>query len=118
LQFDAETRPLDAHDAVRRASRNVRPRNRAPANAPPAARQHQTTTTLPLVDLLGRAPGLPVRPRYPVLHTEGRVVDGWVAAVFSVGLCYLMLIHESTVRADSVRLSICAMTRQHGLRLG
>jgi hypothetical protein len=50
---------------------------------------------------------------YPVLHTEGRVVDGWVAAVFSVGLCNFMLIHESTVRADSVRLSICAMTRQH-----
>jgi hypothetical protein len=46
------------------------------------------------------------------------VVDGWVAAVFSVGLCYLMLIHESTVRADSVRLSICAMTRQHDYAWG
>ncbi|MFC8943713.1 hypothetical protein ACFT1B_37125 [Streptomyces griseoincarnatus] len=60
---------------------------------------------------------------YPVdryfVHTEGRVVDGWVAAVVSVGLCYFMLISDgSTVRADSVRLSIRARTRQHDYSWG
>jgi hypothetical protein len=60
---------------------------------------------------------------YPVdrffLHTEGRIVDGWVAAVVSVGLCYFMLISDgSSVRADSVRLSIRAKTRQHDYSWG
>jgi len=60
---------------------------------------------------------------YPVdrffVHTEGRIVDGWVAAVVSVGLCYFMLISDgSSVRADSVRLSIRAKTRQHDYSWG
>lgn len=60
---------------------------------------------------------------YPVdrffVHTEGRVIDGWVAAVLSIGICYFMLISDgSTVRADSVRLSIRAKTRQHDYSWG
>ncbi len=68
--------------------------------------------------------GIPyVFANYPVdrlfLHTEGRVVDGWVAAVFSLGLCYFMLISDgSTVRADGVRLSIRAKGRQHDYSWG
>ena len=68
--------------------------------------------------------GIPyVFANYPVdrffLHTEGRVVDGWVATVFVIGLCWFMLISDGrTVRADSVRLSIRARRRQHDYSWG
>lgn len=60
---------------------------------------------------------------YPVdkyfLHTEGRVVDGWVAAVVAVALCYFMLVSDgSSVRADGVRLTIRAKARQHDYSWG
>ncbi|MFD7309462.1 hypothetical protein [Promicromonospora sp. NPDC059942] len=60
---------------------------------------------------------------YPVdklfLHTEGRVVDGWVAAALTVGLCFVILVGDGNrVRADGVRLSIRSEGRRHDYSWG
>ncbi|WP_129782814.1 hypothetical protein [Promicromonospora panici] len=60
---------------------------------------------------------------YPVdrffLHTEGRVIDGWVGAGLAVGMCFFMLIGDgNAVRLDGVRLSIRSGARQHDYSWG
>ncbi|MEV0893091.1 hypothetical protein [Promicromonospora sp. NPDC050262] len=68
--------------------------------------------------------GIPyVFAHYPVdkafVHTEGRVVDGWVAAALTIGLCFVMLVSDgNAVRADGVRLSIRSGARQHDYSWG